>query len=192
MLRLLRRITYLLRQRQHDADLAEEMAYHRSRSGAPAFGNATLAREEARAVWISSWLESVWQDVRYAVRSVRRQPAFALSAIAIVALGAGATTGVFGLLDGLVVRSLPVERPQRLVWFRNPSFSYPIFTRVRERLPLFDGFFGWNLERAYVDWTGQRGDLVAADVLEATDEFFTTLKVRPAAGRTFAPGETSV
>ena len=202
LMRLLRRIRYWLDPARHAADLDEEMAFHRSMlarrslaeggtTGA-AFGNATLAREDARAIWISSWLESVWQDVRYAARSITRQPAFALSAIAIVALGTGATTGVFGLLDGLVVRSLPVEQPQRLVWFRSPSFSYPIFTQVRERLPLFDGLFGWNMERAYVDWTGQGGDLIPTDILEATDEFFTTLKVRAAAGRTFGPGETSV
>jgi predicted permease len=190
--RLLRRAQYWLNHRRHEADLEEEMAFHRSMMSGPGFGNATLAREDARGVWISSWLESVWQDVRYAARSVTRQPAFALSAIAIVALGTGATTGVFGLLDGLVVRSLPVDQPHRLVWFRSPSFSYPIFTQVRDRLPLFDGFFGWNMDRAYVDWTGQRGDLVPADILEATDEFFTTLKVRPVNGRTFGPGETGV
>src|SRR5687768_13896660 len=139
-MRLIRRILYLFRQRQHEADLAEEMEFHRwqlaRRSlGEGGFGNATLAREDARGVWISSWLESVWQDVRYAARSIMRQPAFAVSAIAIVALGTGATTGVFGLLDGLVVRSLPVEQPHRLVWFRSPSFSYPVFMQVQERLP---------------------------------------------------------
>jgi putative ABC transport system permease protein len=192
MASLFRRIIYLFRQRQNEADLAEEMDFHRSLTTGAAFGNATLAREDARSVWIASWLESVWQDVRYAARSITRQPAFAISAIAIVALGTGATTGVFGLLDGLVVRSLPVEQPHRLVYFRNPSFSHPLFMQVRERLPLFEGFFGWNMDRAYVDWTGQRGDLVATDVLEATDGFFTTLKVRPVAGRTFGPGETGV
>jgi predicted permease len=187
-----RRIIYLFRQRQHDADLAEEMDYHRSKIGGPAFGNTTLAREDARAVWGWSWIESVLQDIRYAARSIRRQPAFALSAILIVALGTGATTGVFGLLDGLVVRSLPVDQPHRLVWFRAPSFSYPVFTEVQSRVPVFDGFFGWNMERAYVDWTGERGDRVATDVLETTDGFFPTLKLSAAVGRTFGPGETGV
>jgi putative ABC transport system permease protein len=202
VMRLLRRVRYWLNPARHAADLDEEMAFHRSMlarrslgeggTTGVAFGNATLAREDARAIWISSWLESVWQDVRYAARSVTRQPAFALSAIAIVALGTGATTGVFGLLDGLVVRSLPVEQPHRLVWFRDPSFSYPIFTEVQQRLPVFDGFFGWNMERAYVDWTGEAGDRVSTEIVEATDGFFDTLKVRPAAGRTFGPADTTV
>jgi predicted permease len=195
--RFLRRVRYWLDRDRHEADLAEEMEFHRSmlaqRSpGGGGFGNATLAREDARAVWGWSWLESILQDTRYAARSIRRQPAFALSAIVIVALGTGATTGVFGLLDGLVVRSLPVDQPHRLVWFRAPSFSYPVFTEVQSRVPVFDGFFGWNMERAYVDWTGERGDRVATDILEATDGFFPTLRLAPAAGRTFGPGDTGV
>ena len=57
----------------------------------------------------------------------------------------------------LVIRSLPVERPHRLVWFREPAFSYPIFAEApASRLPVFDGVFGWNLDRAYVDWSGAR------------------------------------
>ena len=113
------------------------MAFHRERLAAGAgeggagraFGNATLAREDARGVWVWSWLDSVRQDVRYPLRSIRRQPLFACCAIGIVALGTGAATGVFGLLDRLVIRSLPVESPERLVYFRSPSFSYPIFRR---------------------------------------------------------------
>ena len=175
MSNIIRRLLYLLRFRRHVSDLDEEMAFHRALSGPAAFGNATLAREDARAVWLSPWVESIGQDVRYAVRALRRQPVFAACAIVIVALGTGAVTGVFGLLDGLMVRSLPVERPDRLVWFQSPSFSYPIFTEVQRRVPVFDGFFGWNMDRAYVDWSGTGGELVATDLLEATPGFFSTL-----------------
>ena len=193
---LIRRLQYLLRHRQHEADLEEEMAFHRDmlargRGSASAFGNAALAREDARGVWIAPWLESIAQDLGHAVRSLRRQPVFAACAIAIVALGTGAATAVFGLLDHLVVRSLPVHRPDRLVWFQSPSFSYPIFRSVQDRVPVFDGFFGWNLDRAYVDWTGG-GDLVSRDLLEATPGFFSTLGVKPIVGRTFADDDTTV
>ena len=189
---LIRRLRYLINQRQHAADLEEEMAFHRERAGAAAFGNATLAREDARGVWVWSWLDSVRQDVAYTLRSFRRQPIFACCAIGIVALGTGAVTGVFGLLDRLVIRSLPVESPDRLVYFRSPSFSYPIFKEVQQRVPVFEGFFGWNLDRAYVDWRGGGGDLVQADLLETTPEFFSTLRVKAAAGRTFDAGDTNV
>ena len=175
------------------------MAFHRALlarrsrgedgNGARAFGNAALALEDARAVWIWRWAEDAWQDARYTVRSMRRQPAFAAGAIVIVALGTGATTCVFGLLDALVVRSLPVERPDRLVWFRDPAFSYPIFANVHDNPPIFDGVFGWNIDRAYVDWSRSGAEMVPADVLETTAEFFTTLRVKAALGRTFQAGD---
>lgn len=131
-----------------------------------------------------TWLESVWQDVRYACRALARQPSFAAAVIAIVALGSGAATSVFVLLDALVVKSLPVQRAERLVWLENPSFSYPIFSELQARLPVFDGVFAWNIARTYVDWTGEGGALAPADVLEVTGGFFPTLRVGAAAGRT--------
>jgi putative ABC transport system permease protein len=190
LMRLLRRAVYLFRRDRHARDLAEEMAFHRSLSGAPAFGNATLAREDAREVWSWRWADDAWQDVRYTVRSMLRQPGFAAAAIGIIALGTGATTCVFGLLDSLVMRSLPVERADRLVRLRDPSFSYPIFTEVRDNLPVLDGVFAWNIDRAYVDWTGA-GDLLSTDVFEATGELFTTLRVTPVIGRTFDANDTT-
>lgn len=202
VMRLLRRIGYLLTRNRHERDLAEEMDFHRSmlarrsagegETGGATFGNVMLAREDARAVWIWRWAEEAWQDVRYAGRSVRRQPAFATSAIAIIALGIGATTCVFGLLDALVVKSLPVPNPQRLVWFSSPAFSYPVFREVQTRIPVFEGIFGWNVDRAYVDWSGGSGELAPADVLEATGEFFPTLGVAAAAGRMFDGGDEAV
>jgi putative ABC transport system permease protein len=191
-MRLFRRILCLIRWRRHEADLAEEMAFHRSLSGDRPFGNATLALEDARAIWIWRWAEEAWRDVRYAVRSMRRQPGFAVAGIGIIALGMGATTCVFGLLDALMVKSLPVEDPQRLVWFGSPAFSYPVFQRARAQMPVFDGIFGWSVDRAYVDWSGTPDGLAPADVLEATGEFFSTLRVRAAVGRAFDSNDTAV
>ena len=191
LMRLLRRILYLFRQGRHDSDLAEEMAHHRAMLGGRGFGNATLAREDARAVWIGRWAEEAWQDARYAVRSLRRQPGFAIAGLGIIALGMGATTCVFGLLDALVVKSLPVERPDRLVSLRGGAFSHPIFTEVRDTVPVFDGVFAWSLDRAYIDWHGAGAQLQPADVLEATGEFFPALRVRPAAGRMFDERDTA-
>ena len=199
---LIRRLQYLLRHRRHQADLDEEMALHREmlarrrdgevRSGAAAFGNATLAREDARAVWVWRWADEAWQDVRYTARSMRRQPGFAMAAIGIIAIGMGATTCVFGLLDALALRGLPVDRPGRLVYFSSPSFSYPIFNEIRTRMTVFEGVFGWNVDRVYVDWSGQAGELVPTDVMETTAEFFTTLHVGTAVGRPYGPGDTAV
>src|SRR5213082_694202 len=91
MRKLLRRLSYFRNRRQMDADLAEEMDFHRAlldRDGAaPAtMGNRAIAREDARGVWIWPWLESLWQDAAYAGRNFRRQPG--LAAVVIVLLGA--------------------------------------------------------------------------------------------------------
>ena len=68
---ILRRLRYLLRQRQQECELAEEIEFHRQMSGDPcAMRNITRAREEARAVWIWPWLQSVWQDTVYAIRNL--------------------------------------------------------------------------------------------------------------------------
>ena len=75
MWKLIRRLLYLVRHERHARELAEEMEFHRALSGARAFGNATLAREDARSVWILPWLESVWQDLRVGARMVRKSPA---------------------------------------------------------------------------------------------------------------------
>src|SRR4029079_647241 len=96
VMRLIRRARYWLHSRRHAAELTEEMAFHRSKSGAGAFGNATLASEDARAVWTGRWADDAMQDVRYTVRSMRRQPGFAAAAIAIVPLGSGGATCAFG------------------------------------------------------------------------------------------------
>src|SRR4030095_10923864 len=126
-----RRLRYLFRQRQIEAEIAEEIEAHRlmaearERSGGTppheadaasrrAMGNITLAREEARAAWISPWLESAWQDVLYALRMFRRAPAFTATLVLVLGLGIGATTAVFTLVDGLILRALPGPLPDCL------------------------------------------------------------------------------
>ena len=147
---LLRRLTYWLRQGDADADLAEEIEAHRAMkqasleaAGIPAtearyasrraLGNITLAREEARSVWVWPWLDSVRKDIAYALRTLRRNPVFSAAVILVTALGIAATTSVYGLVDALILKPLPVRDPERLVYFSSPSFSYPIFQETRQR-----------------------------------------------------------
>ena len=135
----LRRLLYLLRNRRMEAEFAEELETHRllaqqreleagaadadaAAASRRAMGHVTLAREDARAPWIAPWLDSVWQDGTYALRGFRRAPAFTGAFVLVMALGVGATTAVFALVDSLVLRDLPVNRPDRLVYFSSPSF----------------------------------------------------------------------
>ena len=94
----------LAQQRELQAGAADAAAASRR-----AMGNVTLAREDARAQWIAPWLDSVWQDGMYALRRFRRAPAFTGAFVLVMALGVGATTAVFALVDGLVLRDLPVK-----------------------------------------------------------------------------------
>src|SRR5688572_20570146 len=187
MMRLLRRIRFMLRQNQVDGDLREELETHRvmrqraleAAGVAPheaayvsrrALGNVTLARENARGIWIWPWLESVWQDAMYALRVLRRAPAFGAAIVFVMSLGIGATTGVFGLLDGLVLRSLPVYQPSQLVYFTNPSFSYPVFQEVHARgAHVLAALSAWDMTDANVEWTTE---LEPAPVLTASGGFY--------------------
>jgi hypothetical protein len=139
----------------------------------------------------------VWQDVRYAVRTLRRAPAFTGTAIATLALGIGATTAVFSLIGGLVLRELPVADPHRLVTISSPTavaqgrlagsgWSYPMWERLRDRAPAFDGALAWMPQRLNL---AQGGEMRAADVVVTTSDFFSTLGVRAMLGRTFTASD---
>ena len=96
--------------------LSPEDAYHAARR---TFGSVALAKEDARAVWIRPWLDALWQDAAYAVRSVRRQPAFAIVAILTLALGIGANTAIFSVVDAILLKPLKTPGAERLVRFVN-------------------------------------------------------------------------
>ena len=78
-------------------------------------GNITRAREDSRSVWIASWLESVWQDIVYALRSLRRQPSFTLAALAALILGIGINSSAFTFFNAIGLRPWPVHDPSRVV-----------------------------------------------------------------------------
>jgi hypothetical protein len=132
MRQLLRRAWYAIRQRKLDAELAEEMEFHRamtqrdledrgvdsadaSLAARRAFGSSALASDQSRDVWIPSWLQGVGQDFRLAVRTLRATPVVTLVAVLSLALGIGANTAIFSLVNSLVLRTLPVREPSRLV-----------------------------------------------------------------------------
>src|SRR5437868_14014051 len=129
---LLRRLAFWLRQRRAQDDLAAEMEFHRaahqgrlerhglSRAEAQAesrraMGNVTLAREDARAVWLAPWIESVWQDVSYAVRALWRQPGFTLLATGALTAGIGLNVSLFTVYTALAMKPWAVREPDRVV-----------------------------------------------------------------------------
>src|SRR5271156_5736842 len=122
----------LFRSRRFDADLEEEMRLHlelrqqeKIQAGLPPdearpaamrrFGNPTVLRETSHAAWGWPWFERFLQDVNYGLRAMLRSPGVTAIAILSLALGIGANTAIFSLLDAVMLRSLPVQEPDRLV-----------------------------------------------------------------------------
>src|SRR5689334_15462155 len=121
MTALFRRLRARIRYRDFDAELRREIDVHRAMAeedlragGASAdearylagrrLGHVTTAREAARGVWIAPWLESVWQDVRHAFRSLARSPGFTATALATLTLGVGVNTSLFALANALLLQ----------------------------------------------------------------------------------------
>ncbi len=207
-----RRLLYLLRRSRHDADLREEMETHRSlrqetleRDGvAPAdaaaesrraLGNVTLAREDARQVWLAPAIESLGQDVRYGLRSLRRSRAFTVVALAMLAVGIGATTSVFGVVNGLLLRPWPVGDPGRVVAVGPPNGTITAAnTSAAEYRFLRDEAQTIDLV-ATLDARVRIGHEVGAESVEArhvSGNYFSALRMPVALGRGFRADEDEV
>ena len=129
-------------------------------------------------------------DLRYALRALRSSPGFALVAILSLALGIGANTAIFSLIDTLILKTLPVENPAELVQVNmgtdDTSFTNPIWEQVRDRQDVFRGVFAFGGARLNLASGGEaryaQGNWVSGD-------YFKTLGVRAAIGRTFTPDD---
>lgn len=194
----LRRILTRLRHRHFERDIAAELAHHRAlkeeelaRAGlsagdardaaARAIGNELLAREDARAVWFPAWLEAVLQDLRYGLRGLRRDRAFAAATIATLALGIGANLAIFRVLDAVLLESLPVRHAAELALIRPWAFSYPQYLELTAATrPAFsDTAARWCL---VVNLSaGESVERVPAELVSGS--YFRTLGVRPYLGR---------
>jgi len=197
LMRLVRRIDHWLHRRRRDAELAEEMAFHRAElarrtPAAAAFGNATLAREDARSVWIAPWIESVVQDLRIGVRMLRRSPGTTAVAIATMALGIGANTAVYTLVDAALFRPLQVTAPDRLVFFAEKakegmsgqSVTFDEFEYLRDHTQTLAGLAAFDDSRVSGTIDG-KPEMMLGDFVTAN--YFDLLGVLPERGRTFVP-----
>src|ERR1035441_7423530 len=147
-----RRLRYLINRKQYEQDLADEMRLHRdlvAQAPARSFGNVTQLQEASRAVWVWPFLETFAQDVRYALRTLRANPGFAATAVLSLTLGIGANTAIFSILNAVMLRSLPVEDPQRLVQVDSSQgrFTNPIWEQVRDHQQAFSGALAFSTDR---------------------------------------------
>jgi len=217
---LLTRCAALFRKRKLDADLDEELRSHinlaieenlrlgmntaEARTAAlRAFGGATQIRETYRSQLGFKFIETLTRDTLYALRQLRKSPMFAATAIATLALGIGATTAIFTVMNAVLLRSLPVPNPQELVYLHIPegqpygafntgdsetSFSLPVFEALRQDHRAFSQVMAFAplsvSEKVAVrigsDAPGQdSGEMVSGN-------FFSGLGVPMARGRSFA------
>jgi putative ABC transport system permease protein len=187
------RLKTLMRRRQLETDLDDELAFHkamrevnRTAESTGRFGNVTRLKEQCREHWTFPLIESFFDDVRYALRRVGRAPAFSVIIILLMALGIGANTAIFSLIDAAMLRSLPVRHPEELVQVRPPlSSNYgvlpvPLWEALRDREDVFSGAFAWDQEDFNMAQGGQTRNV---DGLFVSGGYFTTLGVGPAAGR---------
>src|SRR5512133_359282 len=108
------RVRMWRKRRRFEADLAEEIRIHREMSGAAACGSEALTLEQSREVWGFAWLDGWKQDIRYAVRGLRRSPGFAIAVMAAIGLGIGLNTTFFTVFNAYVLRPYAVRDARAL------------------------------------------------------------------------------
>jgi predicted permease len=149
------------------------------------FGGLERAKEECRDATGVTFLESLAQDIRYGVRMLRKSAGFTVVAVLTLALGIGANTAIFGLVNGIVLRPLPYAEPDRLVSITD---SYPEGALVAMRGSLKDIDVAGYTESTELNLTG-RGEPVRLYGSEVSAELFSVLRASAEIGRTFEPGE---
>ena len=175
-----------------DRGMTREEAEHEARRE---FGNVTRIEERSREVWQWSALESLWADTKYALRRLRKTPAFTTIALVTLALGIGANTGLFTLLDAVLLKSLPVPNPEQLFIVKQSDhpadksrFSYPFFDRVGRQLPYAASIaaMGWP-DDFYVSIGSEQPQLAQGQLVSSN--YFQVFETYPVLGRLLTPAD---
>jgi predicted permease len=151
------------------------------------FGSLAYQGERTRERDLFGWLDTLIGDLRYALRALRTAPAFATVAILSLALGIGANTAVFSVINALVLRSLPVNHPEELVAVVRGKdgmiFTNPLWEAIRDRQDMFSGIFATGMTSFNLT---AGGEAQRVDASMVSGDYFSTLGVRPVAGRLIA------
>jgi macrolide transport system ATP-binding/permease protein len=207
--RLLGKLSLLFNRRRFRSELDEEMAFHRAqverdlvrdgmtpeaarRSAAVRFGNPARLREQSQEAVVFR-AETILQDLRFALRQLRHNPGFALTAILILALGMGVSVAIFGFVDAALVQPLPYRAPDRLMFVDERSALFPLANLSR------DDYEDWKrLNHTFSSLQVYTGIGFLAQTPSGTEPvpgrrvsagFFEALGIHMMLGRGFLPGE---
>jgi len=211
---VLRRLLFFFQRNQFDRDLEDELRFHEemkahaladadgmsadeARAAARRrIGNPLRLREQSREPWIFATVDTFAQDVRHALRLMRRDPAFTFTALATLALGIGLNTAILSVAYGVLWRPLPYPNPDRLVIVSSAqqtetgprtfwTWAPVTYEALRPRLTTLDHLAAYSSIDAQLTGRGEPRQLPALDV---SPNFFATLGVTPARGRAFLTG----
>src|SRR5215472_1472313 len=220
----MRQLMSWFRLRDLESGLDRELKYHIDRrvgdlmqSGLPEpearrqatleLGGVTQVQEEVRDIWLTRWLRDFAYDLRFSARSFLRSPSFTTTAVLSLALGIGATTAIYSLVDQVILHTLPVDHPERLVLIDWNGFqfaetfgtsnvmSYPVCRDLQQQTRFFDGVFCRAAATINLATAGDPKP-TAAELVSGT--YFSVLGVSPALGRLLtvdddqAPGSSPV
>src|ERR1700728_3332966 len=149
------------------------------------FGNVTRVEEETRKVWSSGWLEQLLQDIRLGIRMLPKSPGFTAVAILTLALGIGANTAIFNVINGVLLSPLPYKDPKQLVVIKEHD-SLPNVMDIQRQTRAFSQGGGINVEK--MDYIGGT-EPVQVRVALINAGFLETLGVQPILGRIISSGE---
>ena len=171
-----------------DAGMSLQEARRRARIE---LGGVEQVKEKVREVRWGTILETFWQDIRYGARMLRRNPGFTIVAVLTLALGIGASTAIFSVVQGVLLRSLPYPEPERLVMlWREAGHRYwlatPEYFDYRERQRTLEDFAVYRTSGGNL--TG-RGEVLRVNIANVSVGFFPVLGVQPLLGRTFTEDE---
>lgn len=195
---LWKRLEYLLpwRRRAAERDMQEELRSIAAMAEPGELGNLTQAAEDARAVWGWTRLEQAGQDIRYASRMLRKSPAFTVAAVLSLAIGIGANTALFTLINSVMWKQLPVSDPEHLVTIGRQTqtglthgFTYQQYEIFRERGQALD-LAAYSHRRLDASIDGRVEPTLDAQLV--TGEYFPILGLRPALGRLFDENDDRV
>jgi len=183
--------------RRDEEDMQRELAslYGMARPGE--LGNLTLAAEDARQIMSWPWLEQTFQDLKYAFRGMARNKTFTALAVASLALGIGANTAIFSILETLMLRTLPVRNPDQLVELlqkypgepRINTWDRASFVHIRDNNQVFSALTGASIDNHIrISMTGAADRFGIGEYV--LDNYFSDFALKPALGRLIEPEDT--